>query len=182
MCARACVRHSCTLLQHGVMLSQLPRDSNSNYSKLPLGVEKLEARLPFSRIPQMPYRAKSMCCLPSMMFAFLIDALWSLRSSLRAYPDVRRDRSRLLRATSQSYHVVCRVGRKEVSCATGGAMLWLAALRVSVCARVQLRASLVSLGAGAAETTPTWLDRPRTLTNHGACTDHTRYLLHARAK
>ncbi|KAG7322318.1 hypothetical protein KOW79_013664 [Hemibagrus wyckioides] len=77
------------------MLSQLPRDSNSNYSKPLSGVEKLEARLPFSRIPQMPYRAKSMCCLPSMMFAFQIDALWSLRCSLRAYPGVRRDRSRL---------------------------------------------------------------------------------------
>lgn len=140
---RARVWHSCTSPQQDAMLSQLPR--YSNYSKPPLSVEKLEARLPFSRIPQMPYRAKNMCCLPSMMFAFQIAALWSFRCSLRAYPGVRRDRSRLLRATSQSHHVVLRVRRKDVSCATGGAMLWLAALRVSVCARAQLSASLVSL-------------------------------------
>ncbi|KAF5904853.1 Uncharacterized protein DAT39_005395 [Clarias magur] len=84
------------------MLSQLPRDSNSNYSKPPSSVEKLKARLPFSRIPQMPYRAKSMCCLPSMMFRVPNPTRSGpLRCSLRAYPGVRRNRSRLLRATSQ---------------------------------------------------------------------------------
>lgn len=119
----------------------------------------METRLPFSRIPQMPYRAKSMCCLPSMMFAFQIDALWSLRCSFRAYPGVRRDRSRLLRATSQSHHVVCRVRRwKRRSDA-------LAHDAVRVCESAALCACLGSLGAGADETTPSQFDRTRTLTN-----------------
>lgn len=179
MCARACVRHSCTLLQHAAMLSQLPRNSNSKLQQATVGCREVGGTFTFQQDPADAVQGEKHVLIDEHDVRVqnrraLVPSLLPPRLSRCASRSIPGSLEQLRGPTTSFFGF----GERSELCHRRK-MLWLAALPVCVCARVQLCVFLVTVGARASETTPTRLDILRTLTNHGACMEHTRDLLHA---